>query len=483
MNKKILSLIVGLGLLISCSDSANSEISNKDIISVENNVSKQNLLRAMQLYDQAAAVHFTGDGMAMGRYYNPYLETLSEEKGSVWMYTSAIEAVNGILKALDAQKNKGEKTLYDEHFERYTKVLAGLYSNADYYLGTFELVSFTQTKEWSVYAVDRVGEKGAANVTGIFNVYDDQMWLVRELIESYELTGEKAYLTKAEYLTEYVLDGWDTTIDENGKENGGIPWGPGYTTKHACSNAPMVSPLVWLYEIYKGKSDKIEHRYIDAADKKTRKVETVSKADHYLNYAKKVYEWQKSSLMSSHGVYSDMMGGCVPNCDVAYEEVAGVKYRANTKLTDAVGAPLTYNSGTMVSGGVDLYRATKDAVYLNDAKALSDASYNYFIKPGLNQNVEGYYTMDISGFNNWFNGVLMRSLVEIAPQHAPAADYLKSYQANLDYGYSNFLYKKILPTNLLVGWSYDKGKSNTEGMFSFSYVAEYALLSKFELDK
>jgi uncharacterized protein YyaL (SSP411 family) len=59
--------------------------------------------------------------------------------------------------------------------------------------------------------------KGKANVTGVLNVYDDQMWLVRELLEAYHLTGQERYLQEAEYLTAYVLDGWDCTLDEKGK--------------------------------------------------------------------------------------------------------------------------------------------------------------------------------------------------------------------------------------------------------------------------
>src|SRR5690606_31603539 len=170
-----------------------------------------------------------------------------------------------------------------DNFQRYADLLSKLYANADYYLGTFELTSYTQTKTWSVYAVDRVNDKGKANVTGILNVYDDQMWLIRELLESYRLTGEKPYKTKAEYLTAYVLDGWDTTLDSQGKEQGGIPWGPGYVTKHACSNGPLISPLVWLSEMYEFGSEEIEYRFIDPVDKKTRKSIMQPKREYYLN--------------------------------------------------------------------------------------------------------------------------------------------------------------------------------------------------------
>ncbi len=102
-----------------------------------------------------------------------------------------------------------------------------LYNNADYYLGTFTLTSYTQTAEWTVYGVHRGDVKGGqAKVEGIENVYDDQMWLIRELLKSYKLTNNTNFLEKAEYLTAYILDGWDCTRDENGKEIGGITWPP-----------------------------------------------------------------------------------------------------------------------------------------------------------------------------------------------------------------------------------------------------------------
>lgn len=446
----------------------------------EVSLSEQNLLRAMELTDNAISSHFTGEGMAMARYYNPYTGIRSEEKGSIWMYTSAIEAVNAILHSLEAQKEHGNAALYDEHFNRYSELLYKLYDNADYYLGTFQLVSYTQTKEWSVYGVNRGGSKGSAKVEGIENVYDDQMWFIRELLEAYKLTGHNAYLEKAEYLTEYVLDGWDCTRDANGTERGGIPWGPGYVTKHSCSNGPMVSPLVWLHELYKDKSDEVTYGYIDATDKQTRKTMQVKKSDYYLDFAKKIYAWQKKHLLRSDGVYDDMMGGCSPGSPQT-ETVNGTIYRKGTTCQDRVGPAITYNSGSMLSGVTDLYRATGDDVYLEDARKLSDASFQYFAK--LGQTKPGYYTYDISGFRNWFNGVLMRGYVEVYPEYETVAEYLDSFQKNLDFGYDNFLYKGFLPTNLLVGWSHDNNNNRTEGMFNFAFAAEYAVLSRYEAGK
>jgi hypothetical protein len=470
--------LVLLMIVAACSDTASDP--GPENPPQEVSLSEQNLRRAMELADNAISSHFTGDGMAMARYYNPYTKLRSEEKGSIWMYTSAIEAVNAILHALEAQKEHGDATLHTEHFNRYSELLHKLYDNADYYLGTFQLVSYTQTREWSVYGVNRGGSKGSAQVAGIENVYDDQMWLVRELLEAYKLTGNEQYLEKAEYLTEYVLDGWDCTRDANGAELGGIPWGPGYVTKHACSNGPMVSPLVWLHELYKEKNDEVTYRYIDAADKQTRVATPVKKSDYYLDFARKIYAWQKNQLLRADGVYDDMRGGCSPGSPQT-ETVNGSLYRKGTTCQDRVGPAITYNSGSMLSGGADLYRATGDNIYLEDAKKLSDASFQYFAK--LGQTKAGYYTYDISGFRNWFNGVLMRGYVDAYPAYGTVAGYIDSFQKNLDYGYDNFLYEGFLPTNLLVGWNRDNGKNNTEGMFNFAFAAEYAVLARYELEK
>lgn len=437
----------------------------------------RNIQRAMTVVDAAIEHHFEGNGMRMARYYNPYTDQRSAETGSVWMYTSAIEAVNAILKALEAQKATGDVTLYNANFDRYKTTLSKLVDGLDYYRGNFSLTSYTQTRSWDVYAVNRASSPGGADVTGVLNVYDDQMWLVRELVEAYHITGDKNYLAKAEYLTDYVLDGWDCTLDASGQQNGGITWGPGYFTKHSCSNGPMVSPLVWIYNIYKGKSDEITYRYIGADKKRIEKTE--NKADYYLAFAKAIYDWQKRNLLvPSTGVYDDFMGG---GNGINYETVDGVRYRANTHLPDRVGPAYTYNSGTMLSGAADLYAATGDNTYLSDLEALSDKSFIAFAKAGTTK--PGYFDFPINGFSTWFNGVLMRAYAESYTYHKENGDYLGAYQKNLDYGYENYLKSGALPTNLLVGWNRDNSKNNSEGMFQFTFGAEYAVLAQHEINK
>lgn len=447
-------------------------------------LSLRNLERSMQIADAAFENYFDRSGMAMSRFYNPYTGQKSSEIGSVWMYTSSIEAVNSILGALEASKDK-YPDIYSANRERYVALLDRLYDCLDYYMGTFTLVSFTQTRQWSVYAVNRAATEGGADCKGVLNVYDDQMWLIRELIDSYELTGNDEYLAKAEYLTEYVLDGWDPHMDAAGNEVGGIPWGPGYSTKHSCSNGPMIYPLVKLHDLYKGKPDQTTLRYIDTYNRRQEK--TVLKADYYLDFARKVYEYQFSNLLREDGVYADMMGGWsipgnVPDDmrgeqGIYYEVVDGVKYKASTPLSRAEGEAFTYNSGTMLSGGAGLYKATGESRYFTELKNLSDKSFAYFAK--LDATKEGYYTYQLGGFRVWFDCVLMRGYVDAYDSYSNTALAIDSFQQNLDYAYDNYLYEDMLPTSLLIGWNVDKGKNNIEAMFEFAFATEYAVLSRY----
>lgn len=457
--------------LISCSAEPSAS-------SPEETVANRNLLCAIELVDAGVRNYFSGESMSMARYYNPYTESASGERGSVWMYTSSIEAVNAIMHTLVTQKNLGDSSMYDKYFDKYSDLQRKLFEGAQYYKGTFTLVSYTQTKEWSVYAVNRAGAPGTADVSGVLNVYDDQQWLIREWIEAYRLTGDERYLREAEYLCEYVLDGWDCTLNNSGKEYGGITWGPGYVTKHSCSNGPFISPLVWLHEIYKDSEATVTYGYIKPD--KSRASKTVKKSEYYLEFAKKVYDFQRSNLMRSDGVYDDMLGGDDTHGQVVYEEVGGKRYRKHTNLYNRVGPAYSYNSGTMLSGASDLYRVTRDGKYLSDLQNLVSSSFRYFAK--LDADKPGFYSYDISDFNNWFNGVLMRGYFDAYKYDISAETPLESFQANLDYAWDKYLYSSILPTNLLLGWGADRSKQNVEGMFVFAFAAEYAVLARYKTE-
>lgn len=444
-------------------------------------LSRSNLVRAMTLVAAAKTNYFSDDGTAMSRYYNPYTGIRSFEKGSVWMYTSAIEAVNALLHGFTALKDAGSESFYDNYFEVYSGILSTLVDNLEWYEGTYTLTSYTQTKEWTVYGVNRASSPGKAAVEGRENVYDDQQWLIRELLESYKLTGEAKYLEKAEYLAEYVIDGWDTTLDGNGVEHGGIVWGPGYYTKHSCSNGPFISPLVWLYEIYRDSGDEVTYRYIGEGRK--RLTRSMKKSEYYLMYAKKVYDFQRTHLYrKSSGVYADMLGAKgYAGDNIAYETVDGVRYRGHNEEESATGEAYSYNCGTMLSGAADLYRVTGEQAYLDDLKSLSSSAFLYFAKKSTSR--PGCYEYAVDGFNNWFNGVLLRGWIDASDHYGNVALNIGTFQTNLDYAWDNYLKDSMLPPSLLYGWNSAASKNNVEAMFTFAFAAEYASLARWQLSQ
>ena len=435
----------------------------------------QNLERAIALLDGTISKCFTTSNMKMYDLYDT-----STHKGSgvadVWPYTAAIEATCSVLEALDMLKDEAPQ-LYEENHDRYVAQLRKLYTNLAYYRGSYLLSSYAQRATWSIYGVHRSDVKGKANVKGIENVYDDQMWLARELVRAYRLTGDADYLTEATMLADYVLDGWDCCLDADGNEYGGISWGPGYNSKHSCSNGPIIQPLVWLYEIYSadGMASTYTYRYIDADGNRMQTKR--DRAEVYLEFARKVYDWQKKNLLNkSTGVYYDMLGA--PG-EIQYVTIGHTQFRTHVDTGVPGGTAYTYNTGTMLAGTTELYRITGQQSYATDITSLCAKSFNVFTKwVRIDGTRYRQYPLDekaTSGFNCWFNDVLMRAYVDAAAyEPSAAAKALDVYQFNLDYAYEHFLADGFLPIDLLGGWHDD---AVTKGFHQLAFASEYAMLA------
>ena len=203
-------IVVFMALMVTCCSACSKSPERPDTGGKkedETKVSERNLERAVILIENAAK-HYSKDGTtALSMTYNPFTSKPSDNLVSVWEYTSSIEAVTAAMNSMKAFRDAGNSAVYDSKYETFKSLLARLYAGLEYYKGTFELTSYTGTATWSPYGVHRASSPGTAAVAGIENVYDDQMWIIRELINAWRATGESGYLERAEYLTAYVLDG------------------------------------------------------------------------------------------------------------------------------------------------------------------------------------------------------------------------------------------------------------------------------------
>ncbi len=214
-------------------------------------------------------------------------------------------------------------------------------------------------------------------------LYDDAIWIGIDLVDLYEKTQDNWYLDRARKVWTFVMSGKDNQL------GGGIYWGEDGTnrqTKNTCSNAPAVVLAMKLY--------------------------SVTNEATYLNTGIEVYEWAKSKLKDSDNLYWDSI-----------------------KLDGTIGeTKFSYNSGQMLQAGVLLYNATNETKYLDDAKAVAEASYNYFFEE-FRPNVGESFKVIKDG-SVWFNAVMVRGFVEL--YNVDKNDkYISSIKQTLNYAWSN----------------------------------------------
>ncbi|WP_436489794.1 glycoside hydrolase family 76 protein [Chitinophaga sp. ARDCPP14] len=175
--------------------------------------------------------------------------------------------------------------------------------------------------------------------------YDDNQWIGIAYLDAYARTRKKWYLGKGTEIYRFMMTGYDTV------SGGGLYWKErDLTTKNTCSNGPAILLALQLY---------------NAVHKQA-----------YLDTALLLYNWVNRYLRSEDGVYWD-----------------AIKPAENNRIDSAT---YTYNAGVMLEANVKLYRITKNAQYLKEARHIAEGSYRRFFRNGKFPS------------SYWFNAVLLR---------------------------------------------------------------------------
>lgn len=471
----------------------------------------ENLWRALQIANNTIWKYTEYEDWEQKRTLNPrpkyniYTGETVGDSYNCYEYTNIIEILLTAMKSLQKIKDLPDaEPVYQQMFNYYEQLAWDACTiNLDYYKGYSIVTSTTQeNKRWeNIIGVHRqnVIDTLNNNVSGILNVYDDQMWLIRCFLEAYFMLEKEAdklagdalainkerrnwYLNYSEYLTAYCLDGWDQSKKPNVEEWGGIVWGPGYQSKHTCSNSPLISPLVWLAEIYEGSQDKISFLVRGGYNSNIVTDDSMLKSEYYKRYAVKIYDFVYNTFQRSDNVYGDMIG-----CNTTIPDSgANEGLKTTTAHGDLDQAAYTYNSGSTLSGVSDLYRTTQDNAirnkYLNDVVVLSDASFNYFSDP---KRKDGYYSFpqNITGKAE-FDACLLRAWVETYIHSIyDTSNYINAFSKTLNFGYDNYYKDGFLPMDHLFGWKPDmiaediynnKDDVKISGLRSFSYSAQFS---------
>ena len=219
-----------------------------------------------------------------------------------------------------------------------------------------------------------------ADVTQAECFYDDDIWLVIEFLNAYELLSDSHWLEQAKGTAEFCYSGWDD------KQGGGVYWREDdKASKNTCSNAPLAWASALLYK--------------------------ATNEQKYLDWAEKIYDWTKTTLLDT----SDYL------------------YFDNINLEGNVDkAKYTYNVGNMIGAGAELYGITNKAEYLEDAKKSAEGAYKVFgtAKPVPNMTEEIY----VCESNSWFGGSLLKGYMALGIADTETdAKYVNSYRECLAY--------------------------------------------------
>lgn len=155
--------------------------------------------------------------------------------------------------------------------------------------------------------------------------YDDMAWHGLAHLRAYEATGDKRYEQSAKDLWHWIVEGW-TADDGGGILWNASPYGP-ENGKGVPSNGP--STIIAI------------RRWVKYGDSEIVKGET------NLQWAKKIYNWMRTHRY-------------VPETGRVFEK------------KDDKGGDWTYNAGTFMGAAMELYDATGEQMYFDDAVKVAD---------------------------------------------------------------------------------------------------------------
>ncbi|MCC3376861.1 glycoside hydrolase family 76 protein [Cohnella sp. REN36] len=273
----------------------------------------------------------------------------------------------------------------------------GLYSNASPCM--LQLCTDPFNYWWMAHAADaltdgyqrtgdaRYGERLADLYDGLLarnagvwpnDYYDDMAWMGLAWLRAFDATGEERYKEAALTLWADIRGGWN---DEMG---GGIAWRKEQTDyKNTPANAPSAILAARLYE-----------RFGNAED---------------LDWAKRIYEWETKTLVD-------------PETGFVWD---GINRTGDGEIDKAW--QFSYNQGVYIGASVELYRATKEASYLEAARRTASVAAET-----LAGGPEGLLPSEGDGDGALFKGVFVRYLGELIAEDGDSASWAKLLSANAE---------------------------------------------------
>lgn len=247
-----------------------------------------------------------------------------------------------------------------------------------------------------------LGTRAFNGNTYINYFYDDMEWMGIATLHAYQSTGDADYYNVASLL-------W--TDIQNGFTNGAVDWNKGCAgCKNTCSNTPAVILGARIYR-YTG----------NAAD---------------LQRARDIFAFVKTRLVD-------------PTTGAVWDNI-----NLNTGAIQKDWV-FSYNVGTYIGAAWELYKATNDVTYLNDAIKTAEYAYN-------SRRPNGLFFADETGGGDGglFKGIFIRYLSELAREGVLSDAVRAKYKAAIQYNAEVLRTQGINTSNNLVSPNWSVPPSN-----------------------
>jgi len=268
-----------------------------------------------------------------------------------------------------ASPNNGKRTSYWMFAQAWDTLLDGV-----------ERTHGEKFKDWIDIFYQAQDSKG-----WMVGMFDDENWMALALLRSYDLTGNSKYLKRAIFLMDDIMThGWDESCC--GREPGGVWWDKNHTQKATASNAGPVITSARLYWRTRNPS--------------------------YLSFALRCYDYWRQTMIN-------------PQTFQVTDHIKADGTKVFWKFT--------YNEGLMIGAGVELFRATGDARYLEDAHRearfmieheVSPSQFGPVLTDGSNEKC--------SGDAQQFKGIAFRYLMLLYQQDFSRREYFRVLKASAE---------------------------------------------------
>ena len=319
------------------------------------------LKRADTLMTSMVKLYLDGKGMDIWTSTYPFQTGFWDGAAVIWGHGGAFSGYTALKEASEAYPAYKAKiaSLYD------ARLLTGI--------DKFRNTKNGKAEAYAVYPG-----------TGDERFYDDNIWVGLDMTDLYALTKNANYLDRAKMVWKFVLEGTDT------KMGGGVYWKEYGNSKNTCSSAPAAVLAAKLF--------------------------MATKDDSYLQSAKDLYAWTKSTLQDpADYIYWDNVTLSDNNNPNSSLIIAKQKY--------------TYNSGQPMQAAVLLYNITGESKYLTDAQNIAKAAYQKWFIP-FNSYTIGESFRILEPGNVWFQAILFRGFIELYKVDGNKT-YVKAYQKTL----------------------------------------------------